>query len=198
MKLWDKMGLYMRQEIYYYDARKEYDALPLARQLYSMIEEEFHKGKEGVIFLCIGTDRSTGDSLGPLIGYKLKKIRGKQMKIFGTLERPVHAINLGDYIYFLERAFPDAVIVAVDASVGNAEHIGYVTLGRGALRPGLGVSKDLKAVGDIHITGIVGTCGNFDPAVLQSIRLSLVMNLADCISESIALVENLWKNGALV
>ena len=27
-----------------------------------------------IIFLCIGTDRSTGDSLGPLIGYKLKSI----------------------------------------------------------------------------------------------------------------------------
>ena len=24
-----------------------------------------------IIFVCIGTDRSTGDSLGPLIGYKL-------------------------------------------------------------------------------------------------------------------------------
>ena len=30
-----------------------------------------------IIFLCIGTDRSTGDSLGPLIGYKLKPISPK-------------------------------------------------------------------------------------------------------------------------
>ncbi|NLL31337.1 MAG: DUF1256 domain-containing protein, partial [Clostridiales bacterium] len=25
-----------------------------------------------IIFLCIGTDRCTGDSLGPLVGHKLK------------------------------------------------------------------------------------------------------------------------------
>ncbi|EKY29632.1 hypothetical protein HMPREF0216_00124 [Clostridium celatum DSM 1785] len=30
-----------------------------------------------IIFLCIGTDRATGDSLGPLIGYKLKNLNIK-------------------------------------------------------------------------------------------------------------------------
>ena len=83
-------------------------------------------------------------------------------------------------------------MVAIDASVGNREHVGYVTLGKGALKPGLGVSKNLSEVGDIFITGIVGGCTSFDPVMLQSIRLSVVMHLADCICESIGLVENLW------
>ena len=47
-------------------------------------------------------------------------------------------------------------MVAVDASVGDENHIGYVTLGRGSLKPGLGVCKELHAVGDLFITGIVG------------------------------------------
>ena len=89
-------------------------------------------------------------------------------------------------------------VVAVDASVGNMEHIGYVTLGKGSLKPGLGVSKELKAVGDIFITGIVGSCGSFDPLMLQSIRLSVVMRMADCISRSIYLVEKLWENASLL
>ena len=38
--------------------------------------------------------------------------------------------------------------------------MGYATLGRGALQPGLGVSKELQAVGDIAITGIVGGVGS--------------------------------------
>ena len=33
------------------------------------------KDKRPIIFLCIGTDRSTGDSLGPLIGYKLQFLK---------------------------------------------------------------------------------------------------------------------------
>ena len=49
----------------------------------------------------------------------------------------------------------DHVIVAVDASVGRSEHVGCITLGKGALRPGLGVCKELQEVGDIFITGIV-------------------------------------------
>ena len=60
----------------------------------------------------------------------------------------------------LRTCYQDDLIVAVDASVGNREHVGYVTLGKGALKPGLGVSKELRSVGDIFITGIVGSCGN--------------------------------------
>ena len=33
-------------------------------------EEMAAKGKDGIMFLCIGTDRSTGDSLGPLVGHR--------------------------------------------------------------------------------------------------------------------------------
>lgn len=62
-------------------------------------------------------------------------------------------------------------MVAVDASVGDENHIGYVTLGRGALKPGLGVCKELHAVGDLFITGIVAGCSHYDPMMLQSIRL---------------------------
>ena len=74
----------------------------------------------------------------------------------------------------------------------------YVTLGRGALKPGLGVSKELGAVGDIFITGIVGGCGTYDPLMLQSVRLAVVMRLADCISESIFLVDKLCAKAAAI
>ena len=62
-----------------------------------------------------------------------------------------------------------------------------MTLEKGPLRPGLGVRKELAAVGDISITGIVGGAESGDPLFLQSIRLSMVMRLADCISRSICL-----------
>ena len=63
--------------------------------------------------------------------------------------------------------------------------MGCITLGKGALRPGLGVSKQLQAVGDIFITGIVGGYGNYDPLMLQSVRLSVVMRMADYICASV-------------
>lgn len=51
-------------------------------------------------------------------------------------------------------------------------------------------SKDLAEVGDIFITGIVGACGRFEPLMLQNTRLSMVMEMADCICRGIGAVEN--------
>ena len=140
------------------------------------------------------------------MGHKLKerqdpgrnaRKRGAPL-VYGTLERPVHAMNLEQYRNFVMDQFPRRVVVAVDASVGNLEHVGYVTLGKGSLKPGLGVSKDLCEVGDIFITGIVGSCTSFDPVMLQSVRLSIVMRMADCICDSICLVENFWDFPSVV
>ena len=183
---------FRRREIYYYDTVAGFETEKFAGRLLLMILEEMReKEKTDIIFLCIGTDRSTGDSLGPLIGYKLKEKGMRNARVLGTLDSPVHAMNLDACMAGIQQKFPNSVVVAVDASVGNIEHVGYVTLGRGPLKPGLGVSKELDAVGDIFITGIVGSARNGDPLMLQSIRLSVVMRLADCISRSICLGLNL-------
>lgn len=197
MKLLEYFAVRQGREVYYYDTGKEFCREDFAKRLYGMIEEEREKsGKRGVVFLCIGTDRSTGDSLGPLIGYKLMGL--SNMKIMGTLEQPVHAMNLEEYQKILQTMYQNYVVVAVDASVGSMDHVGWVTLGRGPLKPGLGVCKELRAVGDLFITGIVGSCSSYDPLMLQSIRLSVVMRLADCISESIFLVDKFWDRESLV
>ena len=51
-----------------------------------------------LILVCIGTDRSTGDALGPLVGTKLEQIDIKNLQVFGTLDEPVHALNLEEKI----------------------------------------------------------------------------------------------------
>ncbi|MCI9162092.1 MAG: spore protease YyaC [Lachnospiraceae bacterium] len=187
------------RKIYYFDSGRDFETEEFARMLHGMIDEIIQEqGKRGVLVLCIGTDRSTGDSLGPLIGYKLKEQRVRRIQIMGTLERPVHAMNLEQSLIRIRMKYPNHVIVAVDASVGRQDHVGCITLGKGALRPGLGVCKDLQAVGDIFITGIVGGYGSYDPLMLQSVRLSMVMKMADYICESVFLVEQFLDRAALV
>ncbi|RHP46031.1 MULTISPECIES: spore protease YyaC [unclassified Clostridium] len=176
------------QDIYYFDSREQEDTVLCASMLRQMIGEiMLQENRKGVLLFCIGTDRSTGDSLGPLIGHKLKSsgVEDGSVQIVGTLDCPVHAMNLEQAVFMVRRCYPDHVIVAVDASVGQSEHVGCITLGKGALRPGLGVSKQLQAVGDIFITGIVGGYGNYDPLMLQSVRLSVVMRMADYICASV-------------
>lgn len=198
--MWKTTAPCKPRELYYYDTTAEtFESSKLAAQLYLMIRDGLLKqGKKKVLLLCIGTDRSTGDSLGPLIGHQLRQQSLKHIQVIGTLSRPVHAMNLEDTLYLLKEYYGDHLVVAVDASVGVMGHVGCVTLGWGAIKPGLGVKKDLRAVGDLFITGVVSSGGSHDPRMLQSIRLNTVMRMAECISESVCLVEKLWETMALV
>ena len=106
MKLWERIRLCGSREIYYYDGKKDREIENFALQLYQMIGGEMESGRwRGLLFLCIGTDRSTGDSLGPLIGYKLKERRMRNAKVLGTLEKPVHAMNLEEYLKLVKQKY---------------------------------------------------------------------------------------------
>lgn len=144
-----------------------------------------------LVIVCIGSDRSTGDSLGPLIGYKLEKYQLSNVEIFGTLKNPVHAANLQDTICRINSEYDNPFIMAIDASLGTKEHVGYITVGNGPLRPGLGVNKELPSIGDMHITGIVNFSGTMETLLLQTTRLSMVMQLADVISKSV--LYSIWE-----
>ncbi|MBM7685035.1 MAG: hypothetical protein PWP07_154 [Epulopiscium sp.] len=145
----------------------------------------------GAVILCIGTDRATGDSLGPLIGYKLRHLSYPNIYVYGTLEHPVHAKNLGETVEMIHEKHPNALVIAIDACLGKMDHIGYITLGEGSIKPGAGVQKNLPPVGDIFITGIVNFSGFMEMLILQNTRLSLVMQMADIISSGIKY--SLWR-----
>lgn len=160
-------------------------------ELYSLILKGIRSGYKSIIFVCIGTDRSTGDSLGPLIGYKINNIKYNNVFIHGTLDNPVHAKNLDEVMKEINRKYTKPYIVAIDACLGKMDHVGYITIGEGPIRPGSGVNKELAPVGDMFVTGIVNFGGFMDFLVLQNTRLNLVMKMADLVSAGIRYV--LWK-----
>lgn len=141
--------------------------------------------KRDLVFICIGTDRSTGDALGPLTGTKLKKLR-LPYHIYGTLDTPVHATNLKEHLCLIQKTFAKPFIIAIDACLGQIDNVGYLSYGRGSVKPGTAVKKDLPAVGDAYITGIVNVSGFMEHMVLQSTRLNLVMKMADAIAGAIS------------
>lgn len=138
-----------------------------------------------VVILCIGTDRATGDCLGPLVGEHLKKSL-PSIAVYGTLAQPVHALNLEETIHTIYRDRKNPFIIAIDASLGVPEHIGYATLSRSPLKPGKGVNKKLPAIGNLSITGIVNVAGFPNSVLLQSTRLHTVMTIADCIGNALS------------
>lgn len=146
-----------------------------------------------IILLCIGTDRSTGDCLGPLVGSKMAALNQNMFTIYGTLDQPVHAANLNEVIKEINNTHPDAVIMAVDACLGHLENVGYINIGNGPLQPGAGVNKDLPRVGHIYVTGIVNVGGFMEYLVLQNTRLNLVMRMADVMAQGLRQTMLLYK-----
>lgn len=141
--------------------------------------------KEAMTIFCIGTDRSTGDSLAPLIGTMLTKDYNLDVDIWGTLHEPVHATNIDTYI---ERINPDSMVIVIDAALGKHENIGNITISNGKLKPGAGVNKNLPEVGDISICGVVNMDSNslyINFKTLSNTRLSIVWQMAETITNSI-------------
>jgi putative sporulation protein YyaC len=158
---------------------------------YSFISNCIANGYKSIVFVCIGTDRSTGDSLGPLIGHKISNLKQRNVYVYGNLEQPVHARNLEDITRQISQKYQRPFVIAIDACLGRMEHVGYLTIGGGPIKPGSGVNKNLAPVGDMHITGIVNFGGFMDFLVLQNTRLSVVMKMADLVSMGIRYV--MWK-----
>lgn len=168
----------------YYNSNQNSAPYDFGKQLFRMITSDKHPGQP-LVFLCIGSDRATGDSLGPIIGQKLIKRHSRNLHVYGTLEQPVHAKNLEMTLKDIHMYFMNPYIIAIDASLGKASHIGYFTLAEGPLKPGAGVGKTLPPVGNLHITGIVNLSGVMEHSLLQTTRLHTVMLLADDICDGI-------------
>ena len=58
------------KKTFYYNALASEKLYDFALQLNTLIDDTISENQE-IIYLCIGSDRSTGDSLGPLVGYRL-------------------------------------------------------------------------------------------------------------------------------
>ncbi|NDI36935.1 spore protease YyaC [Chengkuizengella sediminis] len=155
----------------------------LTNGVYQLLSTEVADRK--IIALCIGSDRSTGDSLGPLVGYHLSQFKNCTFDIFGTLEEPVHAVNLNDKLSEINNKYHNPFIIAVDACLGKLASVGHIQIGSGPLKPGAGVNKSLPSVGNIHVTGIVNVSGFMEYFVLQNTRLNLVVEMSKIIADSI-------------
>lgn len=142
------------------------------------------------IIVCIGTDRSTGDSLGPLVGTLLSEMKPKHLMVYGSLHNPVHAQNLTTYMNIIKGSHKTPYIIAVDACLGEWNSIGDVITGPGPLFPGQALNKQLQPIGDINIKGVVNKGGYKEWQVLQSTRLSLVIDLAKCIASLLGHLDN--------
>lgn len=163
-------------ETVYFDTRERFVQWKLDDTLYRLIRG-VDKQYEQTAVVCIGTDRSTGDSYGPLTGHLLSRMPQTGFRLFGTFEKPVHALTLPEALAQIDTT--RTLVIAVDASVGGAQYVGYIGMSRAPVRPGSGLGKDLPPVGDVSITGIAAESGLAPFLMLQNASLGMVYAMAE-------------------
>jgi len=177
-------------DIHYHDAQA---SRALASALREQYVAEARSDKYLPVFFMVGATSSTGDSLGPFIGWFLKR-KGFMGEYLGDLDEPVHATNLKEkvneaWLRAMKRnKFP--YIIAVDAAVGRP---GRITVNRGPLKPGAGMGKSLPQVGSIHIMG--GTA-HF-PFMIWFTGLDQTVGMAEVIADGLLAFWKEWDSGVL-
>ena len=174
----------MLKKISYYHPDSPYALMKFQNDLLHYLKIK-HKKNQPLVIVCIGTDRATGDCLGPLVGQAL--LPSSQYSVFGTLKEPIHAKNLNQTFKEIYSVCQNPFIIAVDSCLGYAHHVGCITLSPLPLLPGRGVSKQLPPIGQLSITGIVNVFSDSvsNESVIQNTRLHTVIKLADFITNGI-------------
>lgn len=139
------------------------------------------------VVVCVGSDLSVGDSLGPVTGTKLvEKLRGLNVYVYGTLARPITAHEVKYMGQFVKNTHPGSPVIAIDAAVGVAGDIGLVKVTNRPLTPGSGANKKLNKIGDVSVLGIVAEKSLFNYSLFSATRLNVVYKMAEIISEGVS------------
>jgi len=145
-----------------------------------------------IIFLCIGTDRITGDAYGPLVGNKLTRlfenINNEKITVIGTLKKPLNAINIKEVLKDIKSKTEKPYIIAIDSAFSKKENIGKIILSNSGMYIGKGLNKKSDKIGNISIKGVVAKdykIPKVNFAILQNTSLGLIMDLADYTADNI-------------
>lgn len=152
-----------------------------------------NSNNQEIVFLCIGTNRVIGDSIGPIVGTNLKKKidKNRNIKVMGDLENNICYENIKEYIARL--SFSRSFIVVIDSALSNEENIGKVFVQNKGLKYGESLYKDNSIIGNISIKAVVGKNAynkfkNFK--VLRNTSINRVIDLSNIVSNGIAQVMN--------
>jgi len=146
--------------------------------------KDFINVNDEVVIVNIGTDLILADSLFPIVGTMLEE-NNCPIKVYGTINNPIHALNLNDKLEEIKRLHPHAKIIGGDACLGNEADIGEIQCRDYPIEPGKGVGKTLPKVGDISIVGITGKEDTFELFTSKNVRLSLIYGMATAITDII-------------
>ena len=133
---------------------------------------------KNLVFLCIGTTKIIGDSVGPKVGDKLKE-QGVDAYVYGDTHRQVTAINVDDYAKMIKGRHKKDIVIVIDAALGKSKDIGSIKVTRNGIKPGGAFDKNKQRVGDIGILAVVGDADGNRMQELKDSDESFISHLVD-------------------
>lgn len=137
---------------------------------------------KNLVFLCIGTTKIIGDSVGPKVGDKLKQ-RGVDAYVYGNTLRQVTAVNVDDYARMIKTRHASDLVVVIDSALGKTSDIGSVRITKNGIKPGGAFDRGKERVGDIGILAVVGDADADRMLELKNRDVSFIDNLVDKVVE---------------
>lgn len=161
------------------------------REKYNMfvndLKSKINNKNKMIIFLCIGTNKVIGDSLGPIVGTNLQKMLkdNKKIKVFGNINNPINALNVKENIEYINKRYIDKYIIVIDSAVSDKDLIGEIFITKNKTILGKGIDNKISEIGDISIKCSVSNnqdngIKNFE--ALQKVPKEFISNLADIVS----------------
>lgn len=107
---------------------------------------------DSIVFICIGSNKVTGDCLGPLVGSYLKSMY--KATVYGDMENPINYQNAEKIMKKVENNNGGSLKVVIDSALGK--NIGDIIIDDGKVEIGKGLNKNKNIYGDISIKVVVG------------------------------------------
>ncbi len=136
------------------------------------------------VIICVGTDAAIGDTLGPLVGTKLKEAKIPAY-VYGNLGKTITAKEIFAIKNFISDIHPLAKTLVIDAAIGRSEDIGKIKVRSDGIYPGLGAYKKLPKIGDAAIIGVVSEHSKKNDLFMNFTRLSPIYKMAETIYKGI-------------
>lgn len=160
----------------------------LQNNIAKILQEEI-KYSYPKVFLCIGSSKCIGDSLGPRVGEILsKKIQTDNICIFGNIEQNVSHRNINIVLEEIYNKINNPYLIIIDSALSDKRYIGNVIINKKSMKIGSALNKQDYQLGNISIKGIVGenkqnSINNFN--TLNNISEKLIQTLSYHISNQI-------------
>lgn len=153
-----------------------------------------NKDNKKIIFLCIGTNKVIGDSIGPIVGTNLINnlkctedfnFENSNIKVIGDMSNNISYNNIEDN---MKKLAGNNFIIVIDSALSSENNIGKIFIHDRGLKYAESLKRKNNVIGDVSIKAVVGKntqnrLKNFK--ILRNASTKRVMTMANILSKGI-------------